>query len=200
MFTQIFLYFFLFLNPFFTLVPVPAASPIPAPATEKLPAPATEEDGIIWQAERRLSWADFQSEADGNEPLHAMTSTNIEVQAHCSGNLMQYEVKCVFKAKDSWSKNKQSERLLAHEQMHFDLTEVHARLLRQKLAQTSNLCGSNKTAFGKIVESHFVHWKTEQDRYDRESNHGLHLEQQLIWEEKIARRLEALNAFTFAMK
>jgi Bacterial protein of unknown function (DUF922) len=194
MFTQLFISFFLFLNPFMF------ASPGPLPGAALRLAPATEDGGIVWQAERRLSWEDFQSEADLNEPLHAMTSTNIEVQAKCSGNLMQFEVKCVFKTKDSWSKNKQSERLLAHEQMHFDLTEVHARRLRQKLAQTPGLCGTNKARFSKIVEGYFADWKSEQDQYDHDSKHGLDEEQQLIWENKIARQLEVLSPFAFAVK
>jgi hypothetical protein len=194
MFTQIFISFFLFLNPFLT------AAPSPVPATPMQPALPGNDGGLVWQAERRLSWEDFQSEADMKEPLHAMTSTNIEVQANCYGGRMQFEVKCVFKTQDSWSKNKQSVQLLAHEQMHFDLTEVHARLLRQKLAQTLGLCGSDKTRFGKIVEGYFAAWKTEQNQYDRESNHGLNQEQQLIWEDKIARQLEALGSFAFAVK
>jgi predicted secreted Zn-dependent protease len=107
-------------------------------------------------------------------------------------------VKCVFKTKDSWSKNKQSESLLAHEQMHFDLTEVHARLLRQKLARTPGLCGSDKARFGKIVDGYFAGWKTEQDQYDQESNHGLNQQQQRKWEEKIARRLQDLSLFAYA--
>jgi hypothetical protein len=192
MFIQILISFFLFLNPFFAVSPAsPAALPL-------LPAPRHEEDGLVWQAERRLSWEDFQSEADLKEPLHAMTSTNIEVEAKCRGNQMQFEVKCVFKTKDSWSKNKQSESLLAHEQMHFDLTEVHARLLRQKLARTPGLCGSDKARFGKIVDGYFAGWKTEQDQYDQESNHGLNQQQQRKWEEKIARRLQDLSLFAYA--
>jgi hypothetical protein len=200
MFTQVFISLFLFLNPFFSVPNSPAVANSPASAAAVLPAPANEESGIVWQAERRLSWDDFQSQADMNEPLHAMTSTNIEVQAKCYGQLMQFEVKCVFKTQDSWSKNKQSERLLAHEQMHFDLTEVHARLLRQKLAQTPGLCGSDRSRFGKIVDAYFAGWKKEQDQYDRESNHGLDQQQQLIWEEIIARRLEALSSFAYAVK
>lgn len=198
MFTQVFISFFLFLNPLFAepaeARPLPAA---PLVLAAPLPEAATEEDGIVWQAERRLSWEDFQSEADHQEPLHAMTSTNIEVQANCYGNQMQYEVKCVFKAKDSWSKNKESVQLLAHEQLHFDLTEVHARLLRQKLAATRDLCGADKTRFAKIVDSYFAGWKTEQDLYDKESGHGLKQQQQQAWEARIARKLEDLSAFAW---
>jgi hypothetical protein len=199
MFTQIFMSYLLLLNPFLSVFLLPAAAR-PEPAATTLPAPPREEDGIVWQAERRLSWDDFQSETNPREPLHAMTSTNIEVQAHCYGSQMQFDVKCVFKTKDSWSKNKKSERLLAHEQMHFDLTEVHARRLRQKLAQSTGLCGSDKGRFSKIVEGYFTDWKAEQDQYDLESNHGLNQEQQLNWENKIARRLETLSPFAYAVK
>jgi predicted secreted Zn-dependent protease len=196
MFTQVFISFFLFLNPLFA---APAVAPVPLPLKAPLPvaAPATEEDGIVWQTDRKLSWEDFQSQADQQERLHAMTSTNIEVQANCYGNQMQYEVKCVFKTKDSWSKNKNSLSLLAHEQLHFDLTEVHARLLRQKLSQTQGLCGKDKTRFSKIVDSYFAGWQTEQEQYDRESGHGLNQEQQLAWETRIAKQLEDLNAFAW---
>jgi hypothetical protein len=194
MFAQIFIYYFLFLNPFLSAPPPPLA------AIPLRPVPPASEEGLVWQAERKLSWEDFQSEADLQQPLHAMTATNIEVQAECYNNQMQFEVKCVFKTQESWSKNKQSERLLAHEQLHFDLTEVHARRLRHKLAQTPGLCGSNKARFGKIVESYFAGWKTEQHQYDEQSNHGLNPEQQLIWESKIARELEELHTFAYPVK
>lgn len=199
MFTQVFISFFLFLNPLFA---PPAAAPEALPLASPLPVaavavPASEDEGILWQADRRLSWEDFQSEVNQQERLHAMTSTNIEVQANCNGNLMQYEVKCVFKTKDSWSKNKKSQQLLAHEQLHFDLTEVHARLLRQKLSQTQDLCGTDKTRFGKIVDSYFAGWQTQQEQYDRESGHGLNHQQQQAWETRIARQLEELNEFAW---
>ncbi|MGV3504171.1 MAG: DUF922 domain-containing protein [Adhaeribacter sp.] len=198
MFTQVFISFFLFLNPLIAVpVAAPEVLPLKTPVPAAAPLPVAEEDGIVWQADRKLSWEDFQSEADQQERLHAMTSTNIEVQANCNGNQVQYAVKCVFKTKDSWSKNKKSLQLLAHEQLHFDLTEVHARLLRQKLSQTQGLCGTDKTRFSKIVDSYFAQWQNEQQQYDRESGHGLNQEQQQAWETRVAGQLEELNAFAW---
>lgn len=164
------------------------------PAPKNLPP--TDDIGIIWHESRRLNWDDFQCAADEKEELHAMTSTNIDVKARCFGNLIQFDVKCVFVTKDSWSKNKISKRLLAHEQMHFDLTEVYARILREKLSKTQNLCG-NSAELGKLVQKCFTDWKKEQDRYDTETNHGLILEKQAIWEDIIAQRLAALQTFAY---
>lgn len=194
MFTQIFISFFLFSNSLFSALFLPV-SLAAVPVKAALPTPRNEQKGLMWQADRKLTWEDFQSKVDPNEPLHAMTSTNIEVQANCYGNQMEFDVKCVFLTRNSWSKNKQSESLLAHEQLHFDLTEVHARRLRQKLNLYPGLCSGNKAQFNKIVETYFADWKKEQEQYDRESNHGLNEAQQRIWENKTARRLEALQAF-----
>jgi hypothetical protein len=161
------------------------------------PAAASEEEGIVWAHNRRLTWDDFKSPADDGEPLHAMTSTNIAIKAHCNGNVMRYDVKCVFVTKDSWTKNRDSKRLLEHEQMHFDLTEIHARLLRQKLNQTAGICGANRVKLDAVVEKYFNDWKQEQDLYDQETNHGLLEEKQNYWAQKISSRLNQSSAFSY---
>ncbi|MDB5264306.1 MAG: hypothetical protein JWQ14_3589 [Adhaeribacter sp.] len=180
---------FLFL---FLLVVNPLLSDFNKPAIKP-----NEEVGIVWTNNRRLTWDDFKSPADEAEPLHAMTSTNIAIKAHCNGNQMKFEVKCLFVTKDSWTKNRLSEKLLAHEQMHFDLTEVHARRLRQKLNQTANICGTSRLKLDPIVAKYFADWKAEQDLYDRETNHGLLDEKQKAWEEKIADNLASLESYSY---
>lgn len=160
----------------------------------------SDGDEVIWEQNRKLTWQDFQSEVDEQEPLHAMSSTNIAIKARCTGNLMQFEVKCVFVTKDSWSKNKLSERLLAHEQKHFDLTEVHARLIRRRLSETTNICSSGKINLSKVVEIYFDDWKAEQERYDQETNHGLNEEQQELWAGHIENRLKLLDQFAYLAK
>lgn len=180
--------FILVLNPF-TSVPTSPAS--------------DEEDSIIWSNNRRLTWDDFESPADENDPLHAMTSTNIAVKANCSGNTMRFDVKCVFMKKDSWTKNRLSKRLLDHEQVHFDLTELHARLLRQKLNASAGVCGANRLKLDAIVEKNFTEWKKEQDLYDKTTNHGLLEEKQKEWIQNTANRLAQLDAYsyrTYALK
>ena len=190
MVTNLLLLFLLIVNPIISDSKNPASTP-------------NEETGILWTNNRRLTWDDFKSPADETESLHAMTSTNIAVKAHCTGNQMRFDVKCVFVTKDSWTKNRLSKKLLDHEQMHFDLTEIHARLLRKKLNEAINICGTSRIKLDPIVEKYFAEWKKEQDLYDAETNHGLLDEQQKAWEEKIAGRLAELESFsyrTYALK
>lgn len=157
--------------------------------------PKSNNTYITWNSNRKLTWDDFQKEADVSDPLHAMTSTNISVQAHCEGNMMKFDVKCQFALSESWTKNKTSESLLQHEQLHFDITEIYARQLRQKLEQQKSLCGSDKRKFNAVVNKVFADWKKTQERYDSESKHGINDNKQQEWTDKVATLLESSTAF-----
>src|SRR5688572_27076534 len=102
--------------------------------------PKTIQEAIPWKENRRLSWSDFKATPDSKDPLDAITSANIDVKITCQNQKLSYQVTSVFLASDSWSKDKKSEALLQHEQMHFDLTEIHARFLRQKLSSLPDPC------------------------------------------------------------
>ena len=164
----------------------------PAPVTDK-PAIATET--IPWAENRRLSWNDFKANPDTSDPLDAITSANIDVKITCQNNKLNYQVTSVFVASDSWSKDKESDALLHHEQMHFDLTEIHARLLRKKLSLLKDPCSMPQPLLNKAINDQFDAWKKEQDRYDNDTNHGLKEMQQLIWSKQIADRLQELKAY-----
>jgi hypothetical protein len=158
--------------------------------------PKTEDPKqITWSSNRKLNWDDFQKEADPNDPLHAMASTNIAVSASCRNNVMVYDVKCQFSPNESWTKNKASMDLLQHEQLHFDITELYARQLRQKLSQQKSLCSGDKNKFKAVVNKVFADWQKAQVRYDNESHHGIDDAKQAAWSQTVATQLDALSAF-----
>ena len=188
MFSQIFLVsLFLFFG-----VNSPVLTSI-LPLSDKPKADDTKQ--INWNSNRKLTWNDFQKEADVNDPLHAMASTNIAVSATCRNNVMAYDVKCQFAQNESWTKNKVSVDLLQHEQLHFDVTELYARQLRQKLSQQKSLCSGDKTKFKAVVNKVFADWQKAQVRYDNESHHGIDDAQQAAWTQTVATQLEALSAY-----
>jgi len=154
---------------------------------------ATEQ--ITWSPDRRLSWDDFKAAPDSLNPHHAVTAANLAVDAKCATNKFGYTVKCVFLATESWSKNKKSEKLLQHEQLHFDLTEVHARLLRQKLQTLGTSCPNAQARLTDTVNKAFATWKAEQDKFDEASRHGLDPEESAIWAKSINQRLKKLDEF-----
>ncbi len=150
---------------------------------------------LAWSVNRRLNWEDFKAIPDDANPHHAVTSANLSVDASCKNNELVYEVKCVFLPTESWSKNKKSERLLYHEQLHFDLTEVHARQLRQKLKQLGNTCSNFKNRMNPAIAEAFKLWKDDQVKFDELSNHGLNSEVQQEWANYIEEQLIALEQY-----
>ncbi|WP_299699991.1 DUF922 domain-containing protein [uncultured Pontibacter sp.] len=168
-----------------------------SPSVVYVPAPpvAASNEHVAWSSTRKLNWEDFRATPESDNPHHALTAANLAVDARCKDNKFYYEVKCVFLPGESWSKNKRSEKLLAHEQLHFDLTEVHARLLRKQLNTLGNSCSNLKTNLNTTVGEAFKAWKAEQSQFDKLSRHGLEAETQQQWTESIAQRLKELDAW-----
>lgn len=175
---------------------LPLLFPGAAPAKE-IPLAATVEkvlvDQVLWSPDRRLSWEDFKANPDAENPHHALTAANLAVNAQCQQNGFSYQVSCVFLPTQSWTKNTESEKLLKHEQLHFDLTEVHARRLRRKLAMLN--CTDVENKLSGTVTNAFAQWKAEQDAFDTACKHGLNAEEESIWAANIAQRLKKLEAY-----
>ena len=92
---------------------------------------------------------------------------------------------------------KASEALLRHEQLHFDITEAYARVMRQKLqlfAARAN-CEKLQPAFNNTTKLVYADWDREQNRYDQETNHGLNAVRQAAWEKQTAAKLDMLKPF-----
>ncbi|WP_347156965.1 DUF922 domain-containing protein [Pontibacter chitinilyticus] len=157
-------------------------------------AVATKEQ-LAWSPSRRLSWNDFKGVPQHDNPHHALTAANLTVDAHRSHNALDYDVRCVFLPSESWTKNNKSEKLLQHEQLHFDLTEIYARLLRKKLRLLSPTCPDFNQKLSIAVSDTFHKWKAEQEAFDTTSNHGLQEEVEQVWATHIAQRLEELKAY-----
>jgi len=150
---------------------------------------------IPWTNKKRLTWEDFIGVPTPDNQHHALTSTNMEMKVKCENNQLKFKVEAVFKSDESWSRNKKSMELLAHEQLHFDLTELHARLLRKTLAELPNPCTRGAADLNKYANQAFQNWHQEQDQYDQYTRHGLDKEKQVEWMASVERRLAHLDAF-----
>ena len=174
-------------------------APKPRPASSAVvgkPAPAPS---IEWSATRLLTPADFQAHAPAGEPLAALSSTDIRAGAACRDYVFSGSVKATFDPTTSWLRDAKnvSAALLRHEQLHFDLTEIHARLLRQKMVafQAKADCEKLQPAFDNLTKPMYTVWNREENRYDQETNHGLNAVRQAYWEKQVQLRLEQLKAF-----
>ncbi|GAB2537899.1 DUF922 domain-containing protein [Rufibacter soli] len=179
----------------FSFIPLWIGALFLASFPDNAPSANSRATEIPWSLQKRLSWNDFSGSPAEDNPHHALTSTNMEMKVKCENNQLKFKVEAVFNTKDSWTRNKTSALLLAHEQLHFDLTELHARQLRKRLSQLSNGCGSGAAEMNKYASEAFDNWHKEQDLYDKESRHGLDKDQQMEWIASVETRLKALESF-----
>jgi hypothetical protein len=166
------------------------------PATSQPAKPAAAAP-IPWSATRRLTVADFLGRP--NTPLAASTSSDIKANIGCTDFVFNGSAQATFDPNTSWFRDPKhaTEALLRHEQLHFDITEIYARKLRQKMVafkQTAD-CGKLQPAFNNLTKSVYTEWGREEARYDQQSNHGLNAAQQAAWEQQVQQRLEQLKEY-----
>ena len=159
------------------------------------------DNRIPWTA-TPLTWKDFSGRPDASSPFHANTSSGISYSWSMRqlGNEVEfiYEVHCYFLQSESWVKpEKPSDHLLAHEQLHFDITELHARKLRQAMEEfdikkTKNVKPALQAIYRKIELSR----ATMQKRFDAETRHSMNEEAQVKWQQTIKEELAKLEAFS----
>jgi hypothetical protein len=104
-----------------------------------------------------------------------------------------FEVKSYFYPNSSWYlKNDVSPYILKHEQTHFDISELHARILRKRLnaATFSDKLKPEIEAIYRKVEDER---KATQDAFDSESDHSKNKAGEAKWEAFIAEQLIAYN-------
>jgi len=153
------------------------------------------KDCIPWLNDRPLTWADFKGKPQASSPNKAMTDSGMSIAFSCEDNMADITLNCYFSPSRSWTKVKDSDRLLAHEQLHFDITELFTRKLRKKLSEMDGDCGKMNRTIGKVYDANYQELLRYQQQYDRETQHSIREEEQLRWERKVREELEALEAF-----
>ena len=129
---------------------------------------AQDANLIPWKANERLTWEDFiKKKSNNHNGLQALTTAGIGIEFECKGPKPKIAVTCHFKKKESWTRNTESMELLAHEQVHFDITELFARKLRKKLADLAEPCGKGASKVQGIYNDNFKNLNEYQVRYDK---------------------------------
>jgi len=151
---------------------------------------------MLWSSDRFLVWSDFKKKAsDYNAGDAALTASSIQTQTSMMDKLLKISVTAKFYPYQSWSlKNKQSDSLLKHEQLHFDITELYARKTRKALLENI-IYKKDYNKIGNVVSKYTKEWNQIQDLYDLESNHNRNLEGQKKWEKFISEELERYSDF-----
>ncbi|MGB5500128.1 MAG: DUF922 domain-containing protein [Maribacter sp.] len=148
---------------------------------------------ITWSPEHKLSWEDFKGRAPNNARAAATTASGISYQFSTSGSggeiELDYAVSTFFYPNKSWYQPSLCDSLiLSHEQLHFDISELYARKMRNRLASSSftqNVKAEVKQIYKEVLEE----LEEFQNLYDDQTNFSRDMEQQLLWNNKIQEAL-----------
>lgn len=172
----------LYLFSFLFSVPVATGSALKEEGST--PVRIENETSIPWTSERKLNWSDFLSQPEMNTDAVASTSTSLGLTYKADGSDLKYEITCYFTKPKSWGLLK-TEYILAHEQAHFDITELYARKLYQSLQEYK----FNQKTYKKDIKDLYqqiVEEKEEmQEAYDGQTDHSRNRKVQEQWLEKI---------------
>ncbi|TYB80203.1 hypothetical protein ES676_00610 [Bizionia saleffrena] len=155
---------------------------------------------MSWSEDYKLSWADFKGKPSYNTKAAAVTAAGLSFKYSVNKRDNQIvgfkvDISADFYPEHSWCKKESvTDHILAHEQLHFDITELHARYFR---AQVQQLKPSN-TIVKELQMLHDAINKTleiTQLKYDDESNFSIDKKRQLFWSNYVASALKNQSAF-----
>ncbi|WP_343671735.1 hypothetical protein [Chitinophaga sp.] len=150
-----------------------------------------DEESIQWSSLRKLTWSDYKGTPYRDQDTNIAARTNCRFGIKING--LHVDVISEFiPGRSNVRPGKETAALLAHEQLHFDLCEVYARLLRKELQKSpltnANVAAISRDAFLKYYDA----YKERQIIYDNETHHGLNQEKQKLWNAQVATALADL--------
>lgn len=160
-----------------------------------------DPEKLFWK-EDPLTWSDFQAPVDTNSSFQANTNAGLSYAWGVKNDngiiSLQYEVFSFFNPHLSWVvPTSRTDYLLRHEQLHFDITELHARKLRKHLADLSIDKLGKKPK--EVLNSFYT--KVEKERaamqlqYDQETNHSLNKEAEAKWQQFVKEELKKFKDY-----
>ena len=161
---------------------------------------AQEEPTISWNEHKKVTWEDFRSQPKPRSDVVAVTASGLSFgysTTRYSGGRIEYdfEVTAHFYPERSWYiKEDVTARTLAHERLHFDITELHARKFRQRV-QNTRFTRNIDREMEKINNDIHDELRAMQRQYDSETSHSRIPEKQLEWQEYVKVELNKLDRF-----
>ncbi|MGB6464163.1 MAG: hypothetical protein WBF38_08085 [Nitrosotalea sp.] len=176
----------------------------------------TNEDWIFWNKDHLITWDDFQGETKQSSTHYAQTANKIQYNwkiefrtDKAKFRFLDFEVKAIFVKSQSWKQKFTAyypEKVLKHEQGHFDIAEEFSRRFKEilttelmnktfsfKMKGNETYENSANAEAKKIVDRVYekveTEYNNEHHKYDDETKHGTDLRHQ----EKYDQRFDKLR-------
>jgi hypothetical protein len=154
------------------------------------PGPVNAQDDpdnyLVWQADVPLTRSDFEAPPDPDSPPYQTAGSKLtsSIQLSCTGDVPDFRVVAEFDRNSSWARPEMPDRLLRHEQLHFDIAEVYARRSRREFREIDDPC-RNAAAVRAMAQRNDALGGEVQRLYDEETGHGTEPEAQADWARKV---------------
>lgn len=160
-----------------------------------LPLKPKEEEMLDWSYDRPLTWEDYKGRPDPESDAAASTTTYLAIEYNMKGSTFSYKVHSRFSCDKSWGLHK-TDYILAHEQGHFDIAEVYARILHKKMSEYRFDKRTYQKDLKKIYEEVVEAKEEMQEKYDKETNHSIYKANQADWLTLIEALLEKTEPYS----
>lgn len=156
-----------------------------------------DTEALEWREGERLHWKCFKGVPDEVTAYVASTNSGISFSYGMKSSHgvieINYEIKTYFYPKASWYKRgKVNDYILAHEQAHFDVSELFARKLKKELAALSE-AETFKEAAGAMYKKNEQERIVFQNKFDKETDHSKNFEKEKEWRVFIVAQLKEYN-------
>ena len=162
---------------------------------------SNDEVTISWNASKKLTWEDFRGPVEANTDAVAVTASGITFsfsvkQSNTTFVSFEAQADAHFYPEKSWYiKEKGDDHILAHEQLHFDITELHVRQLRYGISKL-RISQSIKEDLRRLHNQANENLAKMQNAYDTQSQNSMNREQQNIWSKFVKEELDKFKAFS----
>lgn len=177
------------------------------------------DNEIEWEERSKINWEDFRGEIGtfpkryvGTNDPNAVTTTHIEANWNirevnsivCQFQITAISATGVFEKNNSWvHENEKTDYLLEHEQGHFDISEIAAKIFEQAMLYKIFPCPSENYSASQansiirdIIENTQININMQRN-YDIETNGGKIESIQKHWNLKIKTDLAGYSPFVF---
>lgn len=151
---------------------------------------------LYWREDRKLTIEDFRMTPPKSNHA-AVSNCKFDYAVSTKKDSIFFDITAEFDPKKSWMKKEfRSLEALNHEQRHFDIVEIHARMMRRNILSLGRM---KEVRIRKKVDKVFVHLTESltsmQKCYDMEAGRLSDTIPQKKWDNKIDSLLISLEAY-----
>ena len=154
----------------------------------------------LWSADTKLTWKDFRDTVFSHSHRAAWTFSGFKlVTTSSTANAITLNVYSQMNCDKSWvDTTKKSDRLLSHEQYHFNVTEYWCRKLKKDLSSAKFTTKNFNEKLQSISKEDNSKLHDMQEEYDKDTNHSMIADQQTKWEKRIDELLKSTEKYADA--